>query len=99
MKAKEYFELYDEPILRDQLAGSVKITKELVFKLSDEFKEICEKRNVKTEDAILAVIRELNQKWNSICGLYEKKYKQPVLNRNEFNDFWKNIMPELKNKL
>ena len=68
MKAKEYFEKYDELIIKDQIAGSIESAKKLLIELSDEAKNICEARHVK-RDAVVSVLKEINQKWNAICSL------------------------------
>ena len=73
MKAKEYFEKYDELIIKDQIAGSIESAKKLLIELSDEVKDICEARHVKRDAAVVSVLKEINQKWNAICSLYEKK--------------------------
>lgn len=99
MKAKEYFEKYDELIIKDQIAGSVENTKKLIIELSDEVKDICEARHVKYDAAVVSVLKEQNQKWNAICSLYEKKYGVSPLYRNTFTEYWKHFMPELSEVL
>ena len=99
MKAKEYFEKYDELIIKDQIAGSIESAKKLIIELSDEVKDICEARHVKRDAAVVSVLKEINQKWNAICSLYEKKYGVSPLNRNAFSEYWKQVLPELSKVL
>jgi len=99
MKAKEYFEKYDELIIKDQIAGSIESAKKLLIELTDEAKNICESRHVKRDAAVVSVLKEINQKWNAICSLYEKKYGASPLNRNAFIKYWKQVIPELSTML
>lgn len=99
MKAKEYFEKYDELIIKDQIAGSIESAEKLLIELSVEAKNICEVRHVKRDAAVVSVLKETNQKWNAICSLYEKKYGVSPLNRNAFIEYWKHVMPELSTVL
>ena len=99
MKAKEYFEKYDELIIKDHIAGSIESAKKLLIELSVESKNICEARHVKRDAAVVSVLKETNQKWNAICSLYEKKYGVSPLNRNAFIEYWKHVMPELSTML
>lgn len=99
MKAKEYFEKYDRVIIEDQMAGSIVSTQKLLLELSNEAESICKKRHAKRGLAVVAVLKELNQKWNAICILYEKKYGVSPLNKDAFKTFWKLQMPELRGVL
>lgn len=49
--------------------------------------------------AVIAVLKELNQKWNAICCMYEKKYGVSPLNYDAFRCYWMTAMPELAGKL
>lgn len=99
MKAKEYFEKYDRIIIDEQIAGSIESTKKLLFELCDEVKDICEKRKAKKNSAVVAVLLEIDQKWNAICSLYEKKYGVSPLNRGAFMEFWKLQIPQIQHEL
>lgn len=78
MKAKEYFEKYDVLIMHEvydrSSNGKIQHLEELVQDFATEFKLLIEKRGVKTTSGAVAVLKELNDKWNAICRLYEKKY-------------------------
>lgn len=50
---------------------------------------------MKRDDALRAVIRELNDKWNAIAGLFEKKQGASPIRRNAFWDEWVKQIPEL----
>lgn len=98
MKAKDYFAKYDERIVKDQALGLMKIdsVEQLLLEMSDELAEICKKRCVRRDSAFVAVINEMNQKWNVICSLFEKKYGETPLNRDAFRNVWILQMPVLK---
>lgn len=50
-------------------------------------------------EAVIAVLKEINQKWNAICRMYEKKYGVSPLNYDAFRCYWMTAMPELAGKL
>ena len=91
MKASEYFEKY---------FANVKSLEELcqngkaMFKdMLDEFFEIEKKRKPKTKDAIVGIVRELNDKWNSVATKVEKKFSTKVVKRNVI---WNALLSENK---
>lgn len=94
MKAKEYYEqiIAKNPQTADEMANAVG---EVVGALNQEAKDIMVKRKVRRNDAVRAVIRELNDKWNAIVGLFEKKEGKSPIRRNAFWDAWVKEIPEL----
>ena len=94
MKAKEYYEriMAKNPQTADEMANAVG---DVVDSLNKEAKEIIKKRNIRRDDAVRAVIREQNNKWNAIVGLFEKKQGISPIRRNAFLDAWVKQMPEL----
>lgn len=70
---------------------------ELLTEMSREVIAIANERNVKTDGGIVSVIKEVNQKWNALCKIYEKEYGCEVLVRNGFVSYWKHRIPELNN--
>lgn len=70
MKAQEYFEKYFEnakAMFRDMLK---------------EFDEIKKVRKPTTMGGLVGIVRELNDKWNSVAGRVERKFSTPVIKRN-----------------
>ena len=47
-----------------------------------EFDEIKKMRNPKTSDGLVGIVRELNDKWNSVATKVEQKFSTPVIKRN-----------------
>lgn len=94
MKARDYFEKYDTLIMEEQKNGEIGTTKKLLLEMSDEVTAVCKQRK-----AVIAVLKEINQKWNAICRMYEKKYGVSPLNYDAFRCYWMTAMPELAGKL
>ena len=80
MKSKEYFEKYFDNVSDknefDENARS------MLRDFSHEFSEIEKVRNPKTVDGVVGIVRELNEKWNSVASKVEKKYSCALLKRN-----------------
>lgn len=69
---------------------------ELVGAMNREVKEICAKRKCKLDSAGAAVIREMNDRWNAMIPMFEKRYDARCpLKRNGFAKFWINEIPSL----
>lgn len=80
MKAKEYFEKYFENVKSfEEISKNAKAMFQDMLK---EFDEIKKTRNPKTSDGLVGIVRELNDKWNSIAAKVEKKFSTPVIKRN-----------------
>ena len=95
MKAREYFAKYGESVYREALDGKFEIGQALFIELASEFKTISEQRNVRSNRAAVAVIKELNEKWNSLAAMFEKKYGVEVLKRNAVLNYYMEKIPEL----
>ena len=99
MKAKDYFEKYEELILVDIREESITYTTKLMVELSKEVDVLYKNRRGKSNSALAGVIKEINQKWNSIGTLFEKKYGASPLKRNGFVEYWSSQIPELDARL
>lgn len=99
MKARDYFEKYDTLIMEEQKNGEIGTTKKLLLEMSDEVTAVCKQRKAVKDEAVIAVLKEINQKWNAICRMYEKKYGVSPLNYDVFRCYWMTAMPELAGKL
>ena len=95
MKAREYFAKYGESVYREALDGKFEIGQALFIELASEFKTISEQRNVRSNRAAVAVIKELNEKWNSLAAMFEKKYGVEVLKRNAVLNYYMEKIPEI----
>lgn len=96
MKAKEYFEKYFENVKSfDEIAESGKA---MLRDMMGEYQEIKKVRKPKTLDGIVGIVRELNDKWNSVAGKVEQKLSVPVIKRNVIwnmlsSEEWGDIFP------
>lgn len=80
MKSQEYFQKYFE-----NAKSKEEITENCKAMFKDflgEFSEIDAKRKPTTVDGYVGIVRELNEKWNSVAGKVEKKFQQKVIKRN-----------------
>ncbi len=80
MKAQEYFDKYFNEV--DDIEEISKNATTLFQDLIKEYSEILAKRNVKTFEGGVGIIRELNEKWNSVVSKVEKKHKEQIIRRN-----------------
>ena len=80
MKSKDYFEKYFE---NAKTFEEISENGKAMFKdMLKEFDEIKKTRNPKTSDGLVGIVRELNDKWNSVAAKVEQKFSTPVIKRN-----------------
>lgn len=103
MKAIEYVEKYGEflselhrtnldTVSAPELASITDRLESTMYEIFHDFRmefmAIKNKRNVHTFSGCWSIAKELNDKWNAVINLMEKKYGIGVLQRNSFlNDF------------
>jgi hypothetical protein len=83
-KAKEYVEWYNNA------SDKRKATSDIVMSLLDEAIELKKQRNVKSDAAFVAILKELSQKWNAMSR------RQPDFLEDGFLNFLKHKFPELE---
>lgn len=87
MKAKEYFEKYAESVWedfqQDEFRGDGPIAK-MFIEFMVETEDICEKRGVKINRALISVVDERNKKWNALASLFIKKYGQSPIKHDGY---------------
>ena len=88
-KAKEYFEKYKKNICDKE------ILIELLKEMNKEVGDIAKVRHATSDDAIRAIVKEINLKWNALGKMLEKEYRQPVLKEDGFLNYWKAKIPQL----
>lgn len=86
MKAKEYFDKYFGNVKSEQ--EMIENAKSMYADFFKEFEAIKEKRKIKTMDGLVGIIRELNDKWNSIATKVEAKFSAQFLKRNAIWNNW-----------
>lgn len=85
MKAREYVDKYGEAIWTET---GVNAARAMYLELCDEALDLVKKRNIKCISAKISIIKEINQKWNAIGNLLEKKYGRPILVRDGYIILW-----------
>lgn len=90
MKAKDYVEKYGSTIIAEAETGDTKTASELISELFSEVTAISNARNCKTTEAILAVVKEINQKYNAI------QRSIPCLKPDAIKMIMFDRMPEIK---
>lgn len=94
MKAKEYVEKYFST-LPETAEECEKISKELLRDFHSEILSLIEKRGIKIDSGAVGIIREMNEKWNSICNRTKKKFGFKILCRNViWNVYLANKFPD-----
>lgn len=91
MKAKEYIEKYRSGIESFEYETRRTAAFDLIKEMSQEATELMAKRGVLRESAIVAVMKEMNDKWNAIV-----KEFPDVLQKDGFKRLWLHRMPELQ---
>ena len=90
MKAKQYFEKHQQEMTCGDEKRVQAAINQLVLELNDEAKDMLKARNVNTDRAAVSILRELNDKYNAVIGLFEKHYGASPLMRDGYLNLWKN---------
>lgn len=86
MKAREYFANYYDAIIKEVSGGTEnKALSRLLIAMLDETIDICEDRHIRLMTGMQNVIREQNNKWNTIANMFERRYGSPVLKKDGFS--------------
>lgn len=88
MKAKEYFEKYNEKIMEESETPNMDHSNgpaaQMYYDFVGELKELIRIRNVRYDRGAFSSIREINQKWNAVVNLFEQKYGRSPIKRDGF---------------
>ena len=90
MKARQYFEKHRQEMTCGDEKRVQAAINQLVLELNDESKDMLKSRNI---------LRELNDKYNAVIGLFEKHYGASPLMRDGYLNLWKNRMPTIQQYL
>lgn len=82
MKAKEYYAIYSaklmDPEREDQALADI------LADFAEEATTLMKQRKASSDKSVLAIIDELNNKWNALCEMFPV----PTLNRNGYQVYW-----------
>ena len=92
MKAKEYVAKYGDDIMRGDNTALGTMLSEMFGEIGD----ITKARGIKTTAGAVAVVEEINTKFNSVCATLEKKMGMSVLKRNGLRILAIRQIPELR---
>lgn len=87
MKAQEYVDKYFAELPKTATEME-EAAKEMFREISREINTLREKRNVKTDSGAVSIVREIDEKWNSISSKIEKKYGVQIIKRNVIWNFY-----------
>lgn len=96
MKAKEYLVKFEKD---SKELGDMKATENLMNDFLDEIQGLAKVRNAKSNEAVISILLELNQKWNTLCRLDKNtRFKKDgfiKLVRHRTIDVFPQILPHL----
>ena len=99
MKAKEYFDKYSKQIIEEARRDESATIGKMYMDFVSEMKSMIESRHVKTDDGVIGIIGELNQKWNSIVNMFQTRCGDSPVARNGFAKAIGEQIPETKERL
>lgn len=89
MKGKEYFEKYFGDVPKESLDTELpKLVVLLINEMSNEVIALCDARHSRSNSTVDGALKEMNQRYNVVVDMCEKKYGCPVLARSGFLKYW-----------
>ena len=67
--------------------------------MNSEVQNLLKVRHVKTDAGTFPIFKEMNQKWNAIVRLFEKKYGTTPIIKDGFQTYWVHKLPQLMGKI
>lgn len=99
MKAKDYFAKYEKALASDNSDECSTAIAEMLNEMNSEVQNLLKVRHVKTDAGTFPIFKEMNQKWNAIVRLFEKKYGATPIVKDGFQLYWVRKMPQLMGKI
>ena len=96
MKAKEYFAKYEQDLVSENTDKCSTAIAGLLTDMNAEVKKLMEVRHAKFDRGGFAVLKEMNEKWNALVRLFEKKYGVTPIIRDGFRTWWIHERPQLQ---
>lgn len=98
-KAKDYYELYKLDLMSEDDKKVSLALWEFILALSNDAQELIKLRHVEFDCGVIPIMKEMNQKWNTVVRLFEKEYGGSPIKPDGFKIFWIEKMPELDGKI
>lgn len=99
MKAKEYYAKYKDRIVSEDDKVSLQGVSDMLFSMCMESKELVAKRKVRSDCGAVAVLREMNDKYNAVCRMFEAEYGASPIKKDGFMYYWRRQIPALDRRL
>lgn len=99
MKAKDYFAKYEQALASDNSDECSTAIAEMLNEMNSEVQNLLKVRHIKTDAGTFPIFKEMNQKWNAIVRLFEKKYGATPIVKDGFQLYWVRKMPQLMGKI
>lgn len=99
MKAKDYFAKYEQALASDNSDECSTAIAEMLNEMNSEVQNLLKVRHVKTDAGTFPIFKEMNQKWNAIVRLFERKYGATPIVKDGFQLYWVRKMPQLMGKI
>jgi len=95
MKAKDYFQKYDEAIIAEAKDPKVHTDgpiSKMFMEFFEEVNTIIDQRHIKFDRGIVSVVEEQNKKWNAVANLFTQKYGVTPITRDGFKTAFYNMV-------
>lgn len=99
MKAKDYFTKYEQALVSSDAEECSSAIASMLNEMNSEVQNLLKARHVKTDAGTFPIFKEMNQKWNAIVRLFEKKYGATPIVKDGFQLYWVRKMPQLMGKI
>lgn len=99
MKAKDYFTKYEQALASADSDECSTAIAEMLNEMNSEVQNLLKVRHVKTDAGTFPIFKEMNQKWNAIVRLFEKKYGATPIIKDGFQTYWVRKLPQLMGKI
>ena len=99
MKAKDYFTKYENALVSPDSEECCNAIANMLNEMNSEVQNLLKVRHVKTDAGTFPIFKEMNQKWNAIVRLLEKKYGATPIVEDGFQLYWVSRMPQLMGKI
>lgn len=92
MRATEYFEKYDQPLMycfRNGSENAADVAGDFAGEFLREMGDICAMRHVTRMSGVNGVVKDQNNKWNKVVRLFTAKYGFSPIKQDGFKELFK----------